>query len=193
MGTEEKILESALKIFVAKGFSAATGEITREAGVSTGILFHYYATKNDLIITLYEKCLLENFQVWFQTFVDFNEDDLTRFKEAVKIGWQSSVKWGLENWHKFQFIRLFDSSLLADQFKFDQNNKIQELYVTFNKINAFAIERHFLKDVPAAFNIEISRAVIATTTEFLYHHPEYCQDRNFMERMWIIYWTAVGG
>jgi AcrR family transcriptional regulator len=193
MDTEEKILESALNIFVAKGFSASTGEITKAAGVSTGILFHYFPTKNDLIIALYERCLLENFQVWFQTFVDFNEDNPPKFKEAVKIGWQSSVNWGLGNWPKFQFIKLFDSSVLADQFEFDQNQDIRRLYETFNKVNQFAIDHHLLKEVAAAFNIEISRAVIATTTEFLYHHPEYSQDRNFMERVWLTYWTAVGG
>ena len=193
MDTEEKILASALKIFVAKGFSASTGEITKDAGLSTGILFHYFPTKNDLIITLYERCLLENFRVWFQTFVDFDEHDPLKFKDAVKIGWESSVNWGLGNLHKFQFIKLFDSSVLADQFRFDQNPDIRQLYITFNKVNQFAIDHHFLKEVAAEFNIEISRSVIATTTEFLYHHPEYRQDPYFMERVWALYWTAVGG
>jgi AcrR family transcriptional regulator len=164
MDAEEKILESALMIFVTKGFTASTGEITKNAGVSTGLLFHYFPTKNDLIVTLYEQCLLENFKAWFNAFAENNQNDLPGFKKLVRLGWEESVAWGLENWNKFQYIQLFDGSLIAGQFNYDQNKEIQKLYRTFHNVSLYASEHHFLKEVPAAFRIEISRSVIATTT-----------------------------
>lgn len=193
MDAEEKILESALKILVTKGFTASTGEITKDAGVSTGLLFHYFPTKNNLIVTLYERCLLENFKAWFNAFVDFNQNDLAEFNKRVRLGWEESVNWGLENWNKIQYIQLFDGSLIAGQFNYNQNKEIQKLYRTFQTVSQFASDHHFLKEVPAPFRIEISRAIIATTTEFLHQHPEYRQDDYFMEQAWETYLTAVGG
>ncbi|NMC13364.1 MAG: TetR/AcrR family transcriptional regulator [Chloroflexi bacterium] len=193
MNAEEKILESALKIFVTKGFTASTGEITQNAGVSTGLLFHYFPTKNDLIITLYERCLLENFRAWLNTFLNFDKTDLREFKKLVRIGWEKSVNWGLENWNKFQYIQLFDGSLIAGQFTFNQHEEIKKLYQAFQNVSQYASEHHYLKEIPSPFRIEISRSVIATTTSFLHKYPEHQQDKYFMERSWEIYLTAVGG
>jgi AcrR family transcriptional regulator len=47
---EELILESAIKIFSEKGFSAATtSEIAKKAGVAEGTIFRYFKTKKDLL------------------------------------------------------------------------------------------------------------------------------------------------
>ncbi|MFZ3151161.1 MAG: helix-turn-helix domain-containing protein [Anaerolineaceae bacterium] len=72
METKEKILNSALKLFVKEGFSATTGSITKDAEVSAGILFHYFSTKNDLIIELHAKFLLE----FYQAIVRLSRDSL---------------------------------------------------------------------------------------------------------------------
>ncbi len=43
------IVNAALKEFARKGFDdASTNEIVREAGISKGLLFHYFGTKKDL-------------------------------------------------------------------------------------------------------------------------------------------------
>lgn len=47
---EIKILESAIKIFSSKGYSAATTkEISQESGIAEGTLFKYFKTKKDLL------------------------------------------------------------------------------------------------------------------------------------------------
>lgn len=47
---EKRILNSAIKIFSEKGFSAATtSEIARDAGVAEGTIFRYYKTKKDIL------------------------------------------------------------------------------------------------------------------------------------------------
>jgi AcrR family transcriptional regulator len=47
---EQKILNSAIKIFNEKGFSAATtNEIAKNAGIAEGTIFRYYKTKKDIL------------------------------------------------------------------------------------------------------------------------------------------------
>ena len=50
----KEILSAALKLFVEYGFHGTpTSKIAAEAGVANGTLFHYYKTKEDLVIVLY--------------------------------------------------------------------------------------------------------------------------------------------
>ena len=52
--SKEEILKAALKLFVEFGFHATpTSKIAKEAGVANGTLFHYYKTKEELILALY--------------------------------------------------------------------------------------------------------------------------------------------
>jgi AcrR family transcriptional regulator len=51
---QEKIWSAALKLFVEYGFHGTpTSRIAREAGVSNGTLFHYFKTKDELVVSLY--------------------------------------------------------------------------------------------------------------------------------------------
>lgn len=47
---EQKILQSAIKVFSEKGFSAATtNEIAKDAGIAEGTIFRYFKTKKDIL------------------------------------------------------------------------------------------------------------------------------------------------
>lgn len=46
----EKIIDAAVKVFLQKGFEKATvREIAREAGITTGAIYHHYRNKDELI------------------------------------------------------------------------------------------------------------------------------------------------
>lgn len=87
---EKRILESAIKIFSEKGFSAATtSEIAKEAGVAEGTIFRYFKTKKDLlrgiliklVNLLSGKVVLENIEKILE---ESYEKDLRQvFKEIV--------------------------------------------------------------------------------------------------------------
>jgi AcrR family transcriptional regulator len=49
----EAIMAAAIKVIAAQGLSAPTALIAKEAGVSNGSLFTYFATKADLLNSLY--------------------------------------------------------------------------------------------------------------------------------------------
>jgi AcrR family transcriptional regulator len=46
--TDAVLLEVARRVFVESGFGASTKEIARQAGVSEGVIFQRFATKDDL-------------------------------------------------------------------------------------------------------------------------------------------------
>lgn len=49
------IIETALNLFIRKGYAATrTADIAREAGMSEGLLFHYFETKEKLYLSLLE-------------------------------------------------------------------------------------------------------------------------------------------
>jgi AcrR family transcriptional regulator len=50
---EDAILEAALRVIKKKGFhKARMGDIAREAGISYGLVYHYFKTKEDLLETI---------------------------------------------------------------------------------------------------------------------------------------------
>lgn len=85
---QTKILNAALKEFAHKGYkNASTNEIVKDAGISKGLLFHYFKNKKELFVFLYDYCL-EVLIKDFYSKVDLEEKDIiARLKQfsMVKI------------------------------------------------------------------------------------------------------------
>ena len=61
----QTILRAALEVFGERGFfHGSTDEVARRAGVSKGLVFNYFPTKDDLLRALMEKHLSDALQVW---------------------------------------------------------------------------------------------------------------------------------
>jgi AcrR family transcriptional regulator len=55
---KQRMLGAAMKEFAAKGYDrASTNKIVEDAGVSKGLLFHYFTSKKQLFLYLYDYCL----------------------------------------------------------------------------------------------------------------------------------------
>ena len=51
----QRILESALRLFVSRGYEETTmREIAAEAGYSPGLTYRYFARKEELVLVLYQ-------------------------------------------------------------------------------------------------------------------------------------------
>lgn len=56
----ERLLKAALKIFILKGYNASSvSEIAKEADVSKGLAYHYFDSKEEILVALAEKRLQE--------------------------------------------------------------------------------------------------------------------------------------
>lgn len=84
----EQIMEGARHVFMDKGFDAASmNDITREAGVSKGTIYVYFANKEELFEALVEEERCKIFQNLYET-LDHHDDlrtTLERFGMAISF------------------------------------------------------------------------------------------------------------
>ena len=99
-------MDAALKLFVTLGFHATpTSMVAKEAGVANGTLFHYFSTKEDLIIVLYKEIKTK-----FAIYINDSAKDAASFKETMRGQYLSSLFWALGNREGFKYIEQFTNS-----------------------------------------------------------------------------------
>lgn len=73
---EDRIIKAATRVFAQNGYqNASTNAIVREANISKGILFHYFKTKKELYVSLYEH-LSDLLTEKIYERIDWNEHDI---------------------------------------------------------------------------------------------------------------------
>jgi AcrR family transcriptional regulator len=106
LSKQEQILSTALRLFVADGFHGTpTSKIANEADVANGTLFHYYKTKEHLIIALYNRIKAE---LANDIEVITKEDAFITIK--LRKIFEHSVYWSRNNPDKFYYIQQFNFS-----------------------------------------------------------------------------------
>lgn len=106
MDKRRKILDASLRLFVEFGFHGTpTSKIAQEAGVANGTLFHYFSTKEDLIIDLYSD--IKNRMTGY---LAENTKEEKSLKDTMKGQYVASLYWALENKTEFRFIEQFNTS-----------------------------------------------------------------------------------
>jgi len=178
MDKREQILESALKLFVERGFHATpTSAITKEAGLSAGILFHYFPTKDDLIINLYAHLKNEFFEVAFAGL-----DKIRNTEGKIRLLWSNTWNWGLDNPLKFNFLQQADNSIYYQSVI--EQSKIKTCYQQAYHFIHQGIESGFVKNIPAEFIVMNSFNLITALVKFLSVNPEKRNDHVFLEQAW---------
>lgn len=106
MDKRSSVLETALRLFVEYGFhNTPTSKIAKEAGISSGTLFYFFPTKDDLVVALYLDIktklgcqIIENIA---------NEKSL---KEIFKKYYEGTLNWAMHHKAEFKFLEQFNSS-----------------------------------------------------------------------------------
>lgn len=83
---QDRIINAAIKEFAQKGYdNASTNEIVKEAGISKGLLFHYFKNKKLLFLFLFDYCYNLVADEFYKK-VDLTERDFfKRIRQAVLI------------------------------------------------------------------------------------------------------------
>ena len=72
---QNRILNAAINEFAEKGYeNASTNEIVKEAGISKGLLFHYFKNKKQLFLFLYDYCIDVSMTEFYKK-IDLKERD----------------------------------------------------------------------------------------------------------------------
>jgi len=105
--TEDKIMDSAIKLFYQKGYNgASTSEIAKEAGIAEGTIFRYFKTKKEILNQVLIK-LIENLSQSLITdrmdmILKENKGQSTR--DILKIILSDRVVMIDENWETIKII-----------------------------------------------------------------------------------------
>lgn len=144
MDKQKEILSAALKLFVADGFHGTpTSKIAKEAGVANGTLFHYYATKDELIVSLYISIKLE-----LAAFIEKNTSEKDDYKTKFKNQFIYALHWAIGHVDEFKYIQQFYASPYAAQL----NSEVLQLQLekTCLEIQQ-AIDAKIIKPLPVDY------------------------------------------
>lgn len=120
---QDRIINAAIKEFAQKGYGhASTNEIVKEAGISKGLLFHYFQNKKQLYLFLFDYCYEVVIDVFYKK-MDFAEKDFfVRIRQAVRL------KMELQSQYP-DIFKFFEESALEDspEVRVALEKKIKEL------------------------------------------------------------------
>lgn len=103
---QKQILAAALKLFVEHGFHGTpTSKIAEDAGVANGTLFHYYKTKDDLVVGLYSH-IKEELATAMSAIIHDGDFITPKFRNTFT----HTLHWALHNREKFYYIQQFERS-----------------------------------------------------------------------------------
>ena len=90
--TRRRILDAAVRVFARRGFhTSRVGDIAEEAGVAHGLLYHYFASKDDVLKTIFVENwgqLVERFRALEATH-EPADDKLVGFAKILLRTWRN--------------------------------------------------------------------------------------------------------
>lgn len=107
MDKQQELLSTALRLFTEAGFHGTpTSRIAKEASVANGTLFHYYPTKEALILALYKLLLIRRNDFLGNMRGEEPEEDL-------KLYYFKILDWAAQYPEEFRFLQMFKHSPYA--------------------------------------------------------------------------------
>jgi TetR/AcrR family transcriptional regulator len=83
---QDRIINAAIKEFAQKGYdNASTNEIVKEAGISKGLLFHYFKNKKQLYLFLKDRFMDLLTKEFYQKVTFTDPDIFVRIEQATLI------------------------------------------------------------------------------------------------------------
>jgi AcrR family transcriptional regulator len=165
MDKKQLLLDAALKLFVEYGFHGTpTSLIAKEAGVANGTLFHYFKTKDELIVALYV-----DIKSRMSAYVFENAKGQKTFKETVKEQYLASLFWALDNQLQFRFVEQFKNSPYLSQIAPDE---IEASVKPFHDMLRKGIKEKIIKPHP----VDLLFTIISSQT---YGINQYLISNNF--------------
>ena len=161
MDKKEEILKTALRLFVEYGFHATpTSKIAKEAGIANGTLFHYYKTKEELILAIYSD--VKSKQTEYLHAHANKENSLKQNFISLCI---NTIEWNQKNSQEFYFIEQFSVSPFYSLVPKDQITQHTKPYLV---ILQKGINNSILKPLPIDFMYTLINSQISGVNHYLY-------------------------
>jgi AcrR family transcriptional regulator len=110
-----EIINSAITVIAKYGFAASpVALIAKEAEISVGLIYRYFSSKDELIITIYKDLLLD-----IDLILDEKYFKNKPLKKQIKKRWSGVFNYLCENPLKANFLKEFNSSIYLKTVKND--------------------------------------------------------------------------
>ena len=177
------ILDAATRLFAERGLAAApTSEISKLAGVAEGTLFTYFATKDDLINSLYRAIKLE-----------LADSMMSDFPRKKKIGtrlrhvWDRYVNWGIANPKQRKVLAQLQVSEVLTKESRDAGSAP---FVEFHIMIRDAIEqRIFRNDVPVELISKSLSALVEATIDLTVSNRS--KAKQYRDSGFQMFWAGI--
>lgn len=182
--SEEKrrgVLEAATRVIAAQGLSAATAAIAKEAGVSNGALFVYFATKSDLLNQLY---LSLKEEIGAVSTLDLPTDG-TAYDQARHM-WTRQLQWATAHPDKRQTLVLLG---VSDDITPESHRATQRAFAEIRRVLEQSRDGGKLADVSLEFVAALMTAVADTTINFMRDDPANAE--TYSQEGFEAFWRMV--
>jgi AcrR family transcriptional regulator len=156
----ELVLKAALRLFNRDGFDKTpTALVSREAGVATGLLFHYFGSKEGLINALYLRCKDSLVAALME-----GNDPAAPFEEGLRLLYGNYLEWTDRESEACLFFELFgESSRIGARAKETGRERCAPLY----EFLAEGMRRGAVRPARADYLFELASAMFASTARIL--------------------------
>ena len=173
MDKKGKVLETALKLFVEFGFhNTPTSKIAKEAGISSGTLFYFFPTKDELVVALY---LDIKDKLGCEITESISQE--SSFKEILKKYYKTTLNWAKEHTAEFKFMEQFNSSPYLKKIAEDE---IQKYVKPLKELLQNAIDEGVLKNMDLEILFTLISGHTFSINQYLISKEFTKEKRNLM-------------
>ena len=178
------ILEGARRVFARKGKAATMADVAHAAGVSQGLAYRYFASKEDIYRELIKQALE---QATLATSPDVDDSSATPGQRLAHLI-TTQVDYRRDH---LEMVQLLDQVLSSDNVPDDVTEMVRRLRESFHaEVRHLVIEGQATGEVAAGDPNQLIMAItacLAGLTSFGLHHPEQfrttCPDASILLRM----------
>ena len=166
---KDKIMDAGLEEFAEYGYSmASTDRISDRAGVSKGLIFHYFGSKSKLYMILVNDCIDKMLDKYENIDID-NKDFISIIRELTKIKYEFFI----DNPLRYK--------LIINGFNNTPKELGRELNQKYEKITQIGIDifTHIIKSLPLKKDVSVESAVTiilgiqnVIQNKYLYHFTD---------------------
>lgn len=187
MDKREKLLQTALELFVSQGFNdTPTSKIAKEAGIATGTLFYFFPTKDDLIISLYLKLKGQVAES-----INAALAEVKSTKEIIKTYYEESLNWSLDNPNEFLFLAQFSNSPYLKKIGGDE---IASQTASVLRLFSLAIERQQIANMDVNLLYALISNQVIGVNQYLSSNKFTKQEQHkIIEDTFSMFWKMIEG
>jgi AcrR family transcriptional regulator len=175
------ILEAAVHEIARSGLGAPTAQIARSAGVATGTLFTYFASKEQLLNELYFELKLEVYAR-----VNANFPPSAGLERRARHVWSTFLHWAIDFPEKRKAsVQLNVSDLITPETRARTAAERGAVDATLSELGA----RPALRGLPPGFAAAVMSAMQEATLDFVAKQPK--QREQLIERAFQVFWRAL--